>query len=257
MKLQKKIAIVTGGAHGIGRAISLGYAREGADLVIADIDLEGAKEVAEEIRTLGRNAVAIETDVTKEEQVVRMVNMAKSLFGKIDILVNNAGRFCETPLIGTTKEQWDEVYNINLKGAFLCTKIVGNLMAEQKQGRIINISSVAGFHGRTAQHAYCAAKAALIAMTMSSAFQLGHKGVIVNAIAPGYIKTDNPDKLTDKDWMMDYKIRRMSVQRTGIPQDIVGPAVFLADEDSAYISGQTIVVDGGMSVRLDACGVDE
>jgi 3-oxoacyl-[acyl-carrier protein] reductase len=254
MKLAGKTALVTGGAHGIGRAICLGFAREGAEVAVVDIDVVGARETAEAIEALGRKAIAVQADVSVETQVNEMSENVKNVFGKIDILVANAGRFEKTPIIGTTVEQWDRVINNNLRSVFLCVKTIGNIMAGNKYGRIVCISSTAGMRGRLYQHAYGTAKAGILTLVMSAAAQLGHLGITVNAIAPGIIQTDNPDALAEDDDWYEYRLGRMPIKRVGLPEDIVPAAVLLASDDSGYTTGQTLVIDGGLTTRLDACG---
>lgn len=256
MRLFGKNAIVTGSARGIGRAIAIGYAREGANVAVVDIEPEGAAKTVAAIRELGRNAVAFITDVTDEKQVNKMIADVKDMFGKIDILVNNAGCFEQSDMLATTVEQWDRVMNANLRSVFLCTKAVAHVMKEQQYGKIINMGSTAGERGRVRQQAYSAAKAGVETFTMSAALQLGQFHISVNAITPGVIETENPEIITEDEELMAYRLRRLPFGRLGLPEEIVGPAVFLASSDSSYMTGQTLIVDGGLTARLDSCGED-
>lgn len=256
MRLFHKVAVVTGGAAGIGRAICLGYAKEGADIVVADINLAGAEETAQAVRALGRNAIALRTDVTKVDDVEAMVSKTRSVLGRIDILVNNAGKFAEIPFDECTVEQWDEIVNVNLRSVLICTRAVVPVMLEQGGGRIINFGGTASYRGRPDQEAYTAAKHGIVNITKGCAAQLGVNGINVNAIAPGIVDTDSLENFRDKPEKQRRVIDRMPLNRMGTPEDMVGPAIFLASDDSRFITGEMLIVDGGANMRVDGCGTD-
>ncbi|WP_102271495.1 3-oxoacyl-[acyl-carrier-protein] reductase [Cytobacillus massiliigabonensis] len=245
MKLEGKAALVTGASRGIGREIALGLAKQGADVVVNySGSEERANQVVAEIKELGRNAVAIQCDVSNSESVAHMVKETIDIFGKLDILVNNAGITKDNLLMRMKEEEWDDVININLKGVFLCTKAVTRQMMKQRSGRIINISSIVGVSGNPGQANYVAAKSGVIGLTKSTAKELSSRGITVNAIAPGFITTDMTDKLTED--VKDQMLKQIPLARFGEPSDIANVAVFLASEDSRYMTGQTLHVDGGM-----------
>lgn len=257
MRLTGKNAIVTGAAHGLGKEIAIGYAREGADVAVVDIDAEGAEETAKLIRELGRNAVAFMADVSEEQVVSDVVKQILEVFGKIDILVNGTNMPEDTAFEDVTPEHWDKIMKNNLTSVFLCTKAVAAVMKEQGGGKIVNLTSTAAERGRVHQNVFCAAKACIETFTTSAALQLGQYNIYVNAIAPGVMLTENPEKITDDEELMQYRIHRLPFKRLGRPDEIVGPAVFLACDESSYMTGQTIFVDGGLTSRLDSCGGDE
>lgn len=256
MRLLNKVAIVTGGASGIGRAICVGFAGEGADIAIADIDLDGARETAQMVKALGRNAVAIQTDVTKVDEVAAMVEEVVKSLGKINILVNNVGKYAEIPFDECTVEQWDDIVNTNLRSALLCTRAAAPYMVKEKGGRIINFGGTASYRGRPNEEAYVAAKHGVVNLTKGCALQLGDEGINVNAIAPGIVNTGSLENFQNKPDKQARVINRMPLRRIGTPEDIVGPAIFLASEDSAFVTGEVLVVDGGASMRIDGCGTD-
>ncbi|WP_026585578.1 3-oxoacyl-[acyl-carrier-protein] reductase [Bacillus sp. J33] len=245
MKLEGKAALVTGASRGIGREIALGLARQGADIAVNYSGSEQrANEVVDEIKALGRNAFAVQCDVSNGESVANMVKETVEKFGKLDILVNNAGITKDNLLMRMKEDEWDDVININLKGVFLCTKAVTRQMMKQRSGRIINISSIVGVSGNPGQANYVAAKSGVIGLTKTSAKELASRGITVNAIAPGFITTDMTDKLNDE--VRDQMLKQIPLARFGDPADIANVAVFLASEDSRYMTGQTLHVDGGM-----------
>ncbi|URT72561.1 3-oxoacyl-[acyl-carrier-protein] reductase [Cytobacillus firmus] len=245
MKLEGKAALVTGASRGIGREIALGLARQGADIVVNYSGSEArANEVVDEIKALGRNAFAIQCDVSNSDSVTSMVKETVEKFGKLDILVNNAGITKDNLLMRMKEDEWDDVININLKGVFLCTKAVTRQMMKQRNGRIINISSIVGVSGNPGQANYVAAKSGVIGLTKTSAKELASRGITVNAIAPGFITTDMTDKLNED--VRDQMLKQIPLARFGDPADIANVAVFLASEDSRYMTGQTLHVDGGM-----------
>ena len=245
MKLIGKTALVTGASRGIGREIALELARQGADVIVNYAGSEAkAYEVVEEIKGLGREAIAIQCDVSNNESVTDMVKATIDHFGKIDILVNNAGITRDNLLMRMKENEWDDVMNINLKGVFLCTKAVTRQMMKQRSGRIINISSVVGVSGNPGQANYVAAKAGVIGLTKTSAKELASRGITVNAIAPGFITTEMTDQLTED--IQNEMLKMIPLAQFGEPKDIAHSVVFLASDDSRYITGQTIHVNGGM-----------
>jgi 3-oxoacyl-[acyl-carrier protein] reductase len=245
MKLEGKIALVTGASRGIGREIALELAREGASVAVNYAGSEArALELVDEIKSLGTDAIAIQADVSNSDSVSEMVKQTIEQFGKLDILVNNAGITKDNLLMRMKESEWDDVININLKGVFLCTKAVTRQMMKQRSGRIINISSVVGVSGNPGQANYVAAKSGVIGLTKTSAIELSSRGITVNAIAPGFITTDMTDKLNEE--VKGEMLKQIPLARFGEPKDIARAAVFLASDDSNYITGQTLHINGGM-----------
>ncbi|KKK39599.1 3-oxoacyl-ACP reductase [Mesobacillus campisalis] len=245
MKLEGKVALVTGASRGIGREVALELAREGANVAVNYAGSEAkAAAVAEEIRSLGREAVVIQADVSDADSVEGMVKQTIEAFGRLDILVNNAGITKDNLLMRMKESDWDEVININLKGVFLCTKAVTRQMMKQRSGRIINMSSIVGVSGNAGQANYVAAKSGVIGLTKTTAKELASRGITVNAVAPGFITTDMTDKLNEE--TKNEMLKQIPLARLGEPIDIARTVVFLASEDSRYMTGQTLHVDGGM-----------
>lgn len=244
MKLEGKVAIVTGAGRGIGRSIALALANEGADIVIADYVLDGAESVVEEVKTLGRRAIAVQGSVASLADAENLAKQALDEFGKIDILVNNAGITRDDLILRMTEEQWDAVIDTNLKGTFNCTKAVTRTMLKQKSGKIVNMASVMGIMGNAGQANYAASKGGVIALTKSTAKELGSRGINVNAIAPGFIQTAMTDELSEK--VRESIAENIPLRKLGTPEDVAKLVVFLCSEDSSYITGQVINVDGGM-----------
>lgn len=245
MKLESKVALVTGASRGIGREIALELAREGASVAVNYAGSEAkALELVDEIKAMGTEAIAIQADVSNSESVNEMVKQTIEQFGKLDILVNNAGITKDNLLMRMKESEWDDVININLKGVFLCTKAVTRQMMKQRSGRIINISSIVGVSGNPGQANYVAAKSGVIGLTKTSAKELSSRGITVNAIAPGFITTDMTDKLNEE--VKSEMLKQIPLARFGEPKDIARAAVFFASEDSNYITGQTLHIDGGM-----------
>jgi 3-oxoacyl-[acyl-carrier protein] reductase len=243
--LTGKVAIVTGGSRGIGRAISLRLARAGADVAVVFAgNREKAEAVVSEIQEMGRRSLAIQADVSQAEQVDAMVKQVIEEFGRIDILVNNAGITRDNLLLRLKEEDWDAVMSTNLKGVFLCTKAVTRQMMKQRFGRIINISSVVGLIGNPGQANYVAAKAGVIGLTKTAARELASRGITVNAIAPGFIETDMTAVLGEE--TREQMLGQIPLGRFGSAEDVAGAVAFLASDDAAYITGQTLNVDGGM-----------
>ncbi len=244
MRLENKVALITGGGRGIGKAIVLALAKEGADIVACDINLENLKEVASEIEKLGRRVLVLKADVSKVSEVDEMVKKALDKFTKIDILVNNAGITRDNLILRMSEEEWDQVLDINLKGAFNCLKAVARPMMKQRRGRIINIASVVGIMGNPGQANYAASKAGIIGLTKSAAKELASRGINVNAIAPGFIKTAMTEDLSDE--VKERLTSQIPLKRLGEVADVANLVVFLTGDDASYITGEVIKVDGGM-----------
>jgi 3-oxoacyl-[acyl-carrier protein] reductase len=244
MRLKDKVALITGGARGIGRSIALAFAEEGSDIVVADINIEEAQKTALDIEQLGRRSLALEMDVTDFAKVEEVVNKILDKFTKIDILVNNAGITKDNLLLKMSQADWDAVLNVNLKGAFNCIKAVSRPMIKQRSGKIINIASIIGIIGNPGQANYSASKAGIIALTKTAAKELAARNINVNALAPGFIQTEMTARLPEE---LKQKMKEaIPLNKFGSPEDVAGVCVFLASRDSSYITGQTIVVDGGM-----------
>ncbi|MBI5182996.1 MAG: 3-oxoacyl-[acyl-carrier-protein] reductase [Nitrospinae bacterium] len=244
MKLEGRVAIVTGGGRGIGRHIALILAEEGADMVISDIDPEGISETAEGIRSLGRRALPIKSDVSLVDDVNNMVDRCISELEKVDILINNAGITRDSLIVRMKEEDWDMVLRVNLTGTFNCMKAVTKYMMKQRRGKIVNIASIVGVMGNAGQANYSASKAGIIGLTKSIAKELAPRGINVNAIAPGFIDTDMTISLPEK--IREGLLRQIPMGRFGVSKDIANCTKFLVSEDSDYITGQVIHVNGGM-----------
>lgn len=243
--LTGKVALVTGAGRGIGKAIALKLAKEGASIVVNYRSSEKeAKELVEEIINKGGLAEAVQGDVSYLEDAEKVIKFAAEKFGRLDILVNNAGITRDTLLLRMKEEDFDKVLQVNLKGVFNCTKHASSIMLKQKSGRIINISSVVGLIGNAGQANYAAAKAGIIGFTKSIAKEIGGRGITVNAIAPGFIATDMTNVLSDK--VKEKLIEGIPLKKLGSPEDVANCAAFLASDSASYITGQVINVDGGM-----------
>lgn len=248
MRLGERIAIVTGGGSGIGRAICLLFAEEGAHLVIPDINLEGAHEVAKEVETRARKAMASKTDISEQDQVADLVNRTLEQFGKIDILINNAGMGTLQPFLETTLESWERHIKVHLTGTFICSQLVGREMVKRKCGKIINIVSVSGIVGSVGRAAYGAAKGGMVTLTKVMAMELAEYGINVNAIAPGPILTPLLEKALPEEDKEEYT-RSVPLRRFGKPEEVATTALFLASDESSYITGQILGVEGGFLSR--------
>lgn len=242
--LDSKIALVTGAGRGIGKEISLTFAREGADVVCLDLDLESASSTAKEIEELGRRSMALRCDVSDLSEVESALKSALDKFGRIDILVNNAGITRDNLLLRMSEEEWDMVLKVNLKGAFNCCKVIVKHMMKQRSGKIINIASIIGLMGNVGQTNYAASKGGLIAFTKSLAKELAPRNINVNAIAPGFIRTAMTEALPEE--VKEQMLKNIPLARFGEPSDVANVALFLASPLSDYITGQVLVVDGGM-----------
>lgn len=247
MKLEGKVALVTGASRGIGKAVALALAEAGANVVVNYAgSTDKANEVAEQIKSLGREAITYQCNVSDADAVQSMVKDTIAKFGRIDILVNNAGITRDNLLMRMKEDEWDDVINTNLKGVFLCTKAVTRQMMKQRSGRIINVASIVGVIGNPGQANYVAAKAGVIGLTKSTARELASRGITVNAIAPGFITTDMTDQLTEE--QKEAMLQQIPLAKFGQAEDIANTALFLASDDANYITGQTIHVDGGMAM---------
>ncbi len=244
MYLEEQVALVTGSGRGIGRAIALALAEQGANVVVNDVVEESAEEVAARIEEMGVAAMSVVADITSEDAVKAMVAAIMDRFGRIDILVNNAGITQDNLLMRMSEEQWDTVLAVNLKGAFLCTKAVARPMVKARHGRIINIASVVGLTGNVGQANYSSSKGGLIALTKSTAQELGSRRITCNAVAPGFIETEMTARLSNE--ARQRMLERIPLGRPGQPEDVARAVVFLAGPAAAYITGQVLAVDGGM-----------
>jgi len=246
MQLEGKIAFVTGGSRGIGQGIALGLAKEGANVALTARKAEDCAETVAAIEALGRKALAISMDVASSASVEHGIDEALTAFGRIDICVNNAGVTKDMLLIRMTEEEWDTVLDTNLKGAFLVSKTIARPMMKQRSGAIINISSIIGLTGNAGQCNYSASKAGMIALTKSTAKELASRGIRVNAIAPGFIQTRMTDALPEE--LKKAMLEAIPMKRLGTPDDVAKVVVFLASESAAYVTGQTLSVNGGMAM---------
>lgn len=246
--LDGKTAVVTGAGRGIGKAIALGLAESGADIILMARTRREMEEVAGQIEKLGRRALVVEADLTAKEAIDKAFAEALGLSGRIDILVNNAGLNTRTPIFEVDQESMDKHVKLNMEGAFFCSQAAGKIMKGQGGGRIISIASVAAQVATKAGIIYSMTKAAVVQMTKTMAVEWGQYGINVNAIGPWYIKTSmTAEKLKDKA-LVDQILSRTVIQRIADPEDLVGTAIFLSSDASSYITGQTIFVDGGLTI---------
>ena len=239
-----KIAVITGAARGIGQAIAFDLAKRGADIVICDIKAEWLTETAEGVEKLGRKAYCFELDVTNAEAVQKVFTDIAAETGRIDILVNNAGITRDGLLMRMSEEDWDAVLTVNLKGTFACTKAVSRIMMKQRSGSIINIASVVGLMGNAGQANYAASKGGVIAFTKSIAKEFSSRNIRANAVAPGFISSKMTDALSDE--VRQQMLNAIPLSSFGTPQDVANAVAFLASDQSSYITGRVISVNGGM-----------
>lgn len=239
-----KVAVITGASRGIGKSIALALAAQGATIVAMDMDQAATEAVVAELQAAGAKALAVVGNVTVTADVDRMIEAAVEAFGRVDILVNNAGITRDGLIMRMKDEEWDAVLNVNLKGAFVCTRAAFKVMSKQRYGRIVNIASVVGQMGNAGQANYCASKAGLIGLTKSNAREMAKRNVTVNAVAPGFIATAMTDALPEK--VREELAAQIPLERLGSADDIANAVTFLASEASAYITGHVLSVNGGM-----------
>jgi 3-oxoacyl-[acyl-carrier protein] reductase len=242
--LKDKVAFITGGAQGIGKEIASEYGKNGARLFICDINESVLNKAVSDLKSDNIDAMGCKLDVSSLDECTEASKKAVDKYGRIDILVNNAGITRDNLLIRMSEEEFDGVIKVNLRGVFNCTKVISRIMLRQRYGRIVNIASVVGIVGRVGQVNYSASKAGVIAITKSVARELASKNITANAIAPGYIKTEMTDILSDE--VKQAMVENIPLKREGLPLDIAHAALFLASDLASYVTGQVIVVDGGM-----------
>ncbi len=246
MRLKDKVALVTGSSRGVGRAVALRFAKEGARIVVNYTSNEkAANEVVDEAKSMGSEAIAVKADVARKSEAEHLVQSGIDTFGSLDILVNNAGFTRPAMMIKMTEEQWDQVVDIHLKGAFLCSQAAGRQMKEQKSGKIINVMSVAGLVGTVGQINYSAAKGGILSMTKSIARELARYNICANVISLGIVATDMTEKIRSDEKLKEIYMNRILLKRFAEADDISPAFVFLASDESNYITGQLLCVDGG------------
>jgi 3-oxoacyl-[acyl-carrier protein] reductase len=244
MRLKDKVALITGGANGIGLATAKRFAKEGAKIILWDVSQKG-REVAEQLNSSGCQAIFQQLSVADETAVFSAVNEAQKQFGRIDILLNNAGITKDRTLLKMSKEEWDDVISVNLTGVFNCTKAVAPIMKNQKYGRIVSASSVVGMRGNFGQTNYVATKSAIIGMTKVWALELGKYGITANCVAPGFISTEMTDRMPEE--VRNQMISQVPLGFWGQPDDIANANLFLASDEARYINGVCLNVDGGFA----------
>jgi glucose 1-dehydrogenase len=246
MRLKGKVIIVTGGAGGFGRAIGMRCAQEGADLVLADINFEGAKKTALEVEKIGRRALPLRVDVRKKKQVQHMIDQAVKTFNKVDVLVNNAGVFTMIPFLELSEKEWDRMIDTNLKGSFLCSQAVIAHMVEKKiLGSLIHISSLSAFVAFPESAHYCSSKGALLQLSKVLALAFGPNGIRSNVITPGTCETQMTEVFLGTPEGREFSLKSIPLKRFGEPDDIAAAVVFLASDEASYFNGATLQVDGG------------
>jgi 3-oxoacyl-[acyl-carrier protein] reductase len=246
MRLKDKVAVVTGSSRGVGNSVALAYGREGAKVVVNYTSSDkAAREAVEAIKGMGSDAIAVKADVAAKADAENLIQAAVDTFGRLDVLVNNAGFTRPALMVKMTEEQWDQVVDIHMKGAFLCSQAAALQMKEQKAGRIINVTSVAGIVGTVGQVNYSAAKGGVISMTKSIAREMARYNVCANVISLGIVATDMTEKIRSDEKLKEVYMNRILLKRFAEPEDITPPFVFLASDESSYITGQLLCVDGG------------
>jgi 3-oxoacyl-[acyl-carrier protein] reductase len=246
MRLENKVAIITGAGSGIGKETALLFAEKGAKVVVADVNVKGGEETAAEIKKNGGEAFFFKLDVTNREQSKQMTKEILEKYGRIDVLINNAGIVQDAFLSKMTEEQWDKVINVNLKGVFNCTQAVVEVMMNQGNGAIINTSSIVGLNGNVGQANYAATKAGLIGMTKTLAKELGKKGIRVNAVAPGFIATPMTSNVPEK--ILEMMKEKTPLRRLGEPKDVAYAYLYLASDEANFVNGAVLCVDGGLVI---------
>jgi 3-oxoacyl-[acyl-carrier protein] reductase len=246
-ELNGRVALVTGAAQGIGKAIALKLAHSGADAILSDMNVEGAETAAHEIEAIGRKAIATKCNVADANDVAELVKRSQTAFPSIDILVNNAGVTRDNLLLRMEEKDWDMVLDVNLKGTYLVTRAVVPVMMKQRYGRIVNVASVVGLMGNAGQANYAASKGGVVAFTRSVAKEFASRNITCNAVAPGFIATAMTDKLNDK--VKEEYLKAIPLHRFGSADDVASAVFFLVSDDSCYVTGQILSIDGGMAMR--------
>jgi 3-oxoacyl-[acyl-carrier protein] reductase len=246
MRVKDKVVIITGSGGGIGKETALLFAKEGAKVVVADVNEKGGTETVENIKKAGGEAFFAKLDVSSRDQIKQVVKETIAKYGKIDVLINNAGIIQDALVVKMTEEQWDKVININLKGPFNCIQAVVGQMINQGSGVIINISSIVALYGNVGQTNYAATKAGLIGMTKTLAKELGKKGIRVNAVAPGFIYTPMTASVPEK--ILEMMKEKTPLRRLGKPEDVANTLLFLSSDEASFINGAVISVDGGLQL---------
>lgn len=244
MRLEGKVAIITGSARGIGKATAVKYVQEGAKVVVCDVNLEQVNETVEELKKMGGNVIGLRVDVTDRESVNKLIEDTVAAFGKLDVMVSNAGITADNTLLKMTEAEFDRVINVNLKGVFNCGQAAAAYMAVNGGGVILNASSVVGLYGNFGQTNYAATKWGVIGMTKSWAKELGKKGIRVNAVAPGFIMTPMTEKMPEK--VLEMMKEKSPLKSLGYPEDIANAYCFLASDEARFVTGTVLSVDGGV-----------
>jgi len=244
MRVKDKVVIITGGGSGIGKETGLLFAREGAKVVVGDVNEKAGVETVDAIKNGGGDALFVKLDVSNREQTKQVVKDTIAKYGRIDVLINNAGIIQDALVVKMTEDQWDKVIDINLKGPFNCIQAVAEQMIAQGSGVILNISSIVALYGNVGQTNYAATKAGLVGMTKTLAKELGKKGIRVNAIAPGFIYT--PMTATVPEKILDMMKEKTPLKRLGTPMDVANALLFLSSDEASFINGAVISVDGGL-----------